>query len=174
MKFLKKIKFIIIVLIIFQNPSVAEIPYFIDFKYILNQSEAGKKAQKFLKDKLSGGIEKIKNKEKSIQDDEKKIIQQKKIISADEYKKKVTDLRKKVSSLRLERNKLLDDVAKQRAKAREELLKNLNPILKEYMKEKDIRMIIDKKSMLLADENLDITKDVIKILNQKLKSIKLN
>ena len=42
------------------------------------------------------------------------------------------------------------------------------------MKEKNIRMIIDKKSMLLADENLDITKDVIKILNQKLKSIKLN
>ena len=35
-------------------------------------------------------------------------------------------------------------------------------------------MVIDKKSMLLADENLDITGDIIKILNTKLKSIKLN
>ena len=42
------------------------------------------------------------------------------------------------------------------------------------MKEKKIRMIVDKKSILLADEKLDVTKDIIKILNSKLKSIKLN
>ena len=42
------------------------------------------------------------------------------------------------------------------------------------MKEKKIRMVVDKKNVLLADENLDITKDIIVLLNQKLKSIKLN
>ena len=42
------------------------------------------------------------------------------------------------------------------------------------MQEKQIRMVIDKKSLLLADENLEITKDIIKLLNKKLKSIKLN
>ena len=42
------------------------------------------------------------------------------------------------------------------------------------MVEKRIRMVIDKKSLLLADENLDITKDITSILNNKLKSIKLN
>ena len=42
------------------------------------------------------------------------------------------------------------------------------------MKEKRIRMVVDKKSLLLADENLDITKDIMGILNKKLKSIKLN
>ena len=42
------------------------------------------------------------------------------------------------------------------------------------MKEKNIRMVVDKKSILIADEKLDITKDIIKILNEKLKSIKLN
>ena len=42
------------------------------------------------------------------------------------------------------------------------------------MKEKKIRMVVDKKSLLLADENLDITKDILSLLNQKLKSIKLN
>ena len=29
------------------------------------------------------------------------------------------------------------------------------------MKEKKIRMVLDKKSILLADENLDITKDIM-------------
>ena len=42
------------------------------------------------------------------------------------------------------------------------------------MVEKKIRMVIDKKNLILADEKLDITSDVVKILNNKLKSIKLN
>ena len=92
----------------------------------------------------------------------------------DEYKKKVTELRTKVSSLQSERNKILEEVAKKRTKARRELLKNLNPIMKEYMKEKNIKMVIDKKDVLLADENLDITKDIMILLNNKLKSIKLD
>lgn len=79
-----------------------------------------------------------------------------------------------MSSLQKERNTLLESVAKQRSKARNELLKNLNPIIKGYMQEKKIRMVIDKKSLLLGDENLDITQPIIKILNKKLKSIKLN
>ena len=42
------------------------------------------------------------------------------------------------------------------------------------MIEKKIRYVMDKKSLILADENLDITKDIINILNKKLKTIKLN
>ena len=174
MNYLKKFIIFSIFFIFFSNNLLAEVPYFLDFKYILNQSNAGKQAQTHLKKKLDNGIKALKNKEKTIQEEEKKIIQQKKLISAEEYKKKVADLRKKVSSLQKERNTLLEDVAKQRSKARSELLKNLNPIIKDYMKEKKIRMVLDKKSLLLADENLDITKDIIKILNNKLKSIKLN
>ena len=40
--------------------------------------------------------------------------------------------------------------------------------------EKNIRMIIDKKDVLLADDKLNITKDVMILLNKQLKSIKLN
>ncbi len=174
MNFLKKISIIVILILTFQNNLYANIPYYLDFKYILNQSDAGKKAQNYLKKKLDNGIKKLKEKEKTIQAEEKKIIQQKKIISAEEYKKQVTALRNKVSSLQKERNTLLESVAKQRAKAKSELLKNLNPIIQDYMKEKKIRMVLDKKSLLLADENLDITKDIITNLNKKLKSIKLD
>ena len=174
MIYLKKISIIIILFLAFQNNLFANIPYYLDFKYILNQSDAGKKAQTFLKKKLDNGIKKLKEKEKAIQAEEKKIIQQKKVISAEEYKKQVNALRNKVSSLQKERNMLLETVAKQKSKARTELLKNLNPIIQDYMKEKKIRMVLDKKSLLLADENLDITKDIITNLNKKLKSIKLD
>ena len=86
----------------------------------------------------------------------------------------MTELRKKVNSLQKERSTLLDTVSKQRTKARNELLKNLNPIIKDYMKQKKIRMVVDKKSLLLADENLDITKNIMSLLNNKIKSININ
>ncbi len=171
---IRNILFLSFFFIFYQTSIYAGEPHFLDFKYILNNSEAGKKAQTTLKNKLENGIKNLKDKEKKIQDEEKKIIQQKKVLSPEEYKKKVNELRTKVSSLQKERNTLLDTVSKQRTKARNELLKNLNPIIKEYMQEKRIRMVVDKKSLLLADENLDITKDIMQILNKKLKSIKLN
>ena len=174
MKLFKNLSIIVIFLLFTQNNLIADLPRYLDFKYILNQSEAGKKAQAYLKKNLNDGIKKIKDKEKSIQEEEKKIIKQKKVISAEEYKKQVTNLRTKVASLQKERNELLDRIAKQRSKARNELLKNLNPIIQEYMQKNNVRVVLDKKSLLLADEKLDITKEIIELLNKKLKSIKLN
>ena len=174
MKNLKKLIIISSFFFITYSPSYSEVPYFVDFKYILNQSNAGKDAQNFLKKKLDNGIKNIQKKEKTIQEEERKLIQKKKVISAEEYKSQVKELRKKVNSLQKERNNLLESVAKQRSTARNELLKNLNPIISDYMKEKKIRMVVDKKSILLADENLDLTKEITDLLNKKLKKIKLN
>ena len=171
---LKKFFLVLAIIIVPKFSLMSETPHFIDFKLILNESTAGKKAQDFLQSKLNNGIKSLKEKEKKIQDEEKKIIQQKKIISQEEYKKKVSELRNKVSSLQKQRNSLLESVSKQRAKARSELLKNLNPIIKDYMIEKKIRMVLDKKSLLVADDNLDITKDIMSLLNKKLKSVKLD
>ena len=42
------------------------------------------------------------------------------------------------------------------------------------MKQKQIRMVIDKKNLLVAEDSLDITKDIMALLNNKLESIKLN
>ena len=42
------------------------------------------------------------------------------------------------------------------------------------MAEKNIKIVLDKKSILLGNENLDITKEIMALLNKNLKSIKLN
>jgi outer membrane protein len=174
MNYLKNFLFILFILFALSKQVFAELPVYLDFKFILNNSTAGKKAQDSLKKRLDNGIKSLNSKEKSIQEEERKIIQQKKIITQEEYVKKVNGLRQKVSSLQKERNKLLESVAKDRRKAKNELLKNLNPIIEAYMQEKKIRLVIDKKNIILADEKLDITKEIIKILNTKLQSIKLN
>jgi outer membrane protein len=174
MKNYKKFFFSLIVLLFLPNALMADLPKYLDFKFVLNESVAGKKAQAQLKIKLDNGVKDLSKKEKIIQEEEKKIIQQKKILSPEEYKKKVTELRKKVSDLQKKRSKLLNTVANQRSKARSELLKNLNPVVKEYMVEKNIRMVLDKKGVILADEKLDITNDIITKLNAKIKTLKLD
>ena len=171
---LKKLILVVFISSFFNQNISAELPYYLDFKFILNESIAGKKAQKDLKNKLETGLKELNKTEQNLQSDEKKIIAQKKIISEEEYKKKVKELRKKVINLQKNKKNLLDTVAKQRSKARSELLKNLNPVIKDYMQEKKIRYVMDKKSLILADESLDITQDIIKKLNDKIKSVKLN
>ena len=123
---------------------------------------------------MDKGVKNLRSEETKILEEEKKLIQQKKILAPEEYKKKVTELRAKVSKIQKKRSELLNSVAKQRSKARNELLKNLNPIIEEYVKEKKIRMVVDKKNLIMADENLDITKDIMGILNKKLTTLKLN
>ena len=80
-----------IILSISQN-ALADTPYFVDFKYILNESNAGKEAQKFLKNKLEKGIKSLQNKEKAIQEEEKRLFSKKKWNQDD---LRLTDLRSK-------------------------------------------------------------------------------
>lgn len=170
---IKKPLFFLTILFLFFNfktLSANSITY-LDFKYVLNESVAGKKAQDYLKNKLDKGIEQIKKKEATIQEEEKKIIQQKKVLSPEEYKKQITSLRSKVSSLQIEKQKILETVAKERAFAKNELLNNLNPLLIEYMKSNNIKMVIDKKNLIRADQSLDITKEIVTQLNKKIKKV---
>ena len=54
--FIKQTLLIFIIFFCFNFNAYANVPHFLDFKYILNQSDAGKKAQSFLKNKLEKGI----------------------------------------------------------------------------------------------------------------------
>ena len=167
-----KLLILFFVLFLYQQPLKAE-TYFLDFKSILNNSDAGKKANKYLKDQLDQGIKKLKDREKQLQKEEKNIIQQKKVLSPEDYKKKISGLRSKVSKLQKDRNSILETVAKKRRNARQQLIDAINPIVKSYMSEKKIKLVLDKKSILLGDDKLDITNEIMKQLNNKLKTINL-
>ena len=61
---MKKFFAILFLYLLILTQSYADTPHYLDFKFILNQSEAGKKAQDFLKNKLEKGIKSLKDKEK--------------------------------------------------------------------------------------------------------------
>ena len=169
---LKKLLPLLAIIAMFLSTNLsADIPHFIDFGKVLNESKAGAEAQKKLKSRMESEGKKFKNLEEQLRKQETEIISQKKIITKDEYQKKVESLRKKVAELQKDKRESFSNVAKSRNKAKSELLKALNPIMKKYMEDKKIRVVLDKKTVLLADSNLDITKNIIELLNKNLKSL---
>ena len=151
----------------------AETPHFIDFTKVLNESTAGAEAQNILKTKLDKSVKKFQKLEINLRKKEKEIINKKKLITNEEYQKEVQELRKKASKLQKDKQKEFNDIAKLRTSAKEKLLKALNPLIKSYMEEKKIRLVLDKKSILLGDTKLEITSKIIEILNKDLKSLNL-
>ena len=171
-------KFFLFIFIFFSSifisqASFAEAVYFINFNKVLNQSDAGKKAQDYLKKKYDSDAKKYKLLEDKIKKEEKDLIAQKKVITNEDYSKKVQALRAKVAKLNEDKQKSLNDLSKQRAKAKSEIQKKLVPLMTSYMKEKNIKLVVDKKAVVLGDPNLELTNKVIELLNKELKSISL-
>ena len=53
------------------------------------------------------------------------------------------------------------------------LLKLINPILVKFSNDKEISIILQKKDLVVAKTELDITNEVIKIINSEVKEFKI-
>ena len=147
---------------------------YLDVEKIMQQSIAGKSIIAQLKKKREISISKFKKKEKEIIDKEKKLIAKKNVLSKEEFEKKITELRKDISNYQKERNKSSNDIARSRVKASTSLISKLTPILEDYSKKNSIRIIVQKKNIVMGKKEDDITKDILELINQKVKSIKLD
>ena len=47
-------------------------------------------------------------------------------------------------------------------------MKAINPILATYSEEKDISILLQKKNIILGSSQLDITNDILKIVNKEI------
>ena len=170
----KKIVIIFLSLIFYSNFALADNTYFIDFTRVLNESKAGSEAQKKLKDKFESESKKYKLEEEKIRKEESDLISQKKVLSNEDYQKKINDLRSKVALIQKSQQESLNSIAASRNNARQTLLKSVNPIIKKYMEENKIRIVLDKQSIILGDTTLEITDKIIDILNKEVTSIKVD
>ena len=173
MKYLVKFFVITFLLSISTNLFAEEKITYIDLKYVLNASKAGKGAQDFLKKSFEDKQNKFMKIEKDLKNEENNLISQKNTLSKEDYKKKSDELRKKVVKYQSERRGSLDKIAEQRAKAKNELLAALDPILKDYIKENNVSIILDKKSIIAGKSDLDVTNVIVEKLNKKLPSLKI-
>tara|TARA_B100000579_G_C22465351_1_gene680894 strand:- start:84 stop:608 length:525 start_codon:yes stop_codon:yes gene_type:complete len=174
MKYLVKI-FVVTFFILISTYAFAEQKIvYIDMKYVLNNSKAGKGAQDYLTKSFKENQKKFSNQQEELKKEEADLLGKKNVLSKEDYTKKADTLRKKVIDYQSARRAAVDKIARQRKEAREDLLNQINPILESYSKENNITLILDKKNLIMGDSDLDITNTIIEKLNTKLPSLKIN
>ena len=167
----KKNFFLVIIFFLFGVTNVwsSEKIAFLDVEFIINKSEPAlliiKKIEK-IRDQETKKLKKIENNLKKKNED---LIKTKNLISDEELKKKISSLRDEAKSFDELRKKTIKELNIKKNKELNKFLKLINPIIQEYMKEKSIDMIIDKKNIFMAKSKNDITEDILKIVNTKIK-----
>tara|TARA_B100001741_G_C16370783_1_gene513150 strand:- start:179 stop:700 length:522 start_codon:yes stop_codon:yes gene_type:complete len=168
-----KIFFITLFFLSISNFSNAKDIVFLSMQKILNESKAGKKAQDSLKKQISDQNTKLENQAKKLKKDEQDLIAKKKSITPEEYRKSLDELRKKNANYQKEKRRVNNELLRKKNQARSQLLKALNPILQKYMTDNNIKIIFDKQYVVMASKETDMTNEILKLLDNQLKSIDL-
>tara|TARA_B110000027_G_C16108437_1_gene296449 strand:- start:1096 stop:1623 length:528 start_codon:yes stop_codon:yes gene_type:complete len=147
--------------------------YYVDFDFILNNSLSGKSLILELNDLKKKNDTKFKKKSDEIKLNKEIIIKQKNVINNTEFELKINNLNKEIDIYKKELNKDLALIESLRIKANAQLIKIVNDILIEYSDKNGIDLIINKKSVIIGKSDLEITSEIIKILNDKIKKINL-
>ena len=112
-------------------------------------------------------------KKKRFQEKEKKLIAQKNILSETDFLNKLNELKSEIKNYNQNSNKMLADFNKLKIDNTNNLLKLINPILVKFSNDKEIAIILQKKDLVVAKTQLDITDEVIKIVNSEVKVFKI-
>ena len=173
MKYLVKFFVVTFFLLVCTHTIAEEKIVVLDLTFVLNQSKAGKGAQDFLKKSFNDNAKKFSDMEEKLKNEEIDLLAKKTILAKEEYSRKSDTLRKKVIDYQSQRRMSLDKIATQRAKARETLIKKINPILETYISENNISLVIDKRNILEVKPDYDITTVIVEKLNKELPSLNL-
>ena len=173
MKYIVKIFVVTLLLINCTYASAEQKIVYVDIKYILNLSKAGKGAQDFLAKTFKENQKRFMELEKKLKKEESDLLSKKIDMNKEDYIKKTDELRKKVIDYQSERRTSLDKLAKQRADARAKLFEKINPILTKYVEANEISIVIDKKDVISSNTAFDITNIIVEKLNKELPSLNL-
>ena len=146
---------------------------YLDTNYLLTQSEVGKYVNSKLKKINDKNIEEFKKIELNIKSSEENLLKQKNILKKEDYELRVSDLKNKYKTYQEQRKNKNAELNQLRNKAGSEILNHINEILTKYSENKSISLIIEKKNVVIGKIDLDVTSDVLSLLNKKIKKIEL-
>ena len=146
---------------------------YIDMNKIMSNSLVGKS----LNDQLKSFNQKNSNKFQKLLDElkstEAKLISQKNVIEKKEFEKKYRKIQLDFSEYQKTIDVYNNDFNKKTIRSKSLILENLTPILSEYAKNNSTSLILNKKNVIIGKTDLDITDQIIKKLDEKIKKINL-
>ena len=146
---------------------------FIDMDKVISTSNPGLSILKQLNNINNKNSTILNKEENQLKEKEKKLITQKNIISEADFQNKVNELKSEVNMYNINRNKMIKKFNQLKVKNTNNLLKLINPILTKYSNKNKISIILQKKNLIIGKSELDITDEIIKIINNEITDFKI-
>ena len=150
---------------VYSNENIA----FLDINYIVNKSKPAVTIINKIEKLKEQETKKLKKIEEELKKKNNEIIKSKNLLSEEELNDKITSLRKEAKNFEQKKIKTINEINKKRATELNKFLQLIKPVVEEYMKENSISIIIDKKNLFMAASKNDITKDILDLVNKKIK-----
>ena len=174
MRYLKTILLtFIIVFISTQSKSELKIAI-VEMDTLLRDSLVGKSLQKQLSTIEKNNQKFIEKNKKELNLKKNKINAQKNILSPEEFNKKIVELNKEFESFKINAKKKIQNSQSKRDIAMKKILEKLNLILSEYSNKNKIPFVLDQNNIIIGRTDLNVTSEILKLLDQKLTKISLN
>jgi len=159
---------------IFSSPVISEQKIvFVDMDRLVSVSKSGASIFKQLNVINNKNLDSLKEEKKKLQQKEKKLIAQKNIISEADFQNKVNKLKSEVNNYNKSRNDMIKKFNKLKVENTNNFLKLINPILTKFADENEISIILKKKNLIIGKTTLDITGEIIKIIDNEIKEFKI-
>lgn len=168
-------KFLFIIFFFFQfNPiNSEENIVYLDVQFIIDNSDIGI----FFQNKVSAIQDDYKNqlniKKTKLKVSETDIKNKKNILKKEEIDVKINELNKLIKDYQISRNEYNNKIIEEKKKYSKEILKILNPILTNFVEKNKIKLVLKKKDVLVGAKFLDITDQILNLLNEETKLKKL-
>ncbi len=164
----KKIFIFFLLLFTFSNEVYAQTA-FLDLDSIFQKSTLGKQVSDNLEKLKSENLKLLKKKESAFLKEENELKKIKNLISEEEFKKKFSELSNKFKEYKLEKDKIESDFNKTKNDELKFFFEQINPIIQEYMSNKNINLLLEKKNIFIGKSENDITSDILNAVNNKFK-----
>ena len=163
---MRKIIVLLTLLLFTTNANSQKIVY-LDVQFIIDNSDLGKFYKTKIKKMQNFNSSKLKDDETKINNMETEIKNLKNIISETEKKNKVNKLNLLLKDYQIKRVKLDKEIIDSKKNFTAKILEILNPILTNFVEKENIVLVVEKKNILVGIKSLDITKEILEILNQE-------
>ncbi len=145
----------------------------IDINKVLTESKAAIDATNQIEKIQQKTEEESKNEDELIIKEREKLIEQQSVMAPEAFEVKVSEFEKKVQSYQIEKQDKLRRLDQMVQMARAKILEEVKPIINDYASELGITVILEKNAVILSADDMDMTDQVIQILNKNLPKIKV-
>ena len=83
-------------------------------------------------------------------------------------------LKEEINIFNNENKKKLNKINQDKEKSIQSFMSQVNKILNDYAKKKNIDIILSSQQIVIGKSELDVTNDILKIVNEKINNFKIN